>query len=411
MNFDVAVIGGGPSGLAAALKAWEEGAQVVLLERETSLGGVLMQCIHNGFGLHYFSKELTGPEYATRFVKELLNTNVVTMTNTMVLGLSQDKLLTCVNETNGYFTIRAKAVVLAMGCRERSKGALNIAGTRPSGIFSAGCAQKLVNIDGYMVGKDVVILGSGDIGLIMARRLTWEGAKVHMVCEVMPYSSGLNRNIVQCLKDNDIPLLLNTTVVKIHGQERLFGVTIAQVDERRKPIKETFRYIPCDTLLLSVGLIPENELSLDAGVEIDPMTNGAVVDNFNQTSVEGIFACGNVLHVHDLVDNVTLESMTAGKFAAQYAKEGVLPEGNAVRTVAGKNVRYVVPQKVHLTNEKQTLFFRVSDVLKNPKITVLSGGEVVASKKKRIVTPGEMEEIAVDLRKCRGDITVEAEVL
>ena len=305
--------------MAAALKARESGVEkIIILERAETLGGILEQCIHTGFGLHYFGEELSGPEYAARFIELVEDTDIVVKTDTMVLSISDDNVVTAVNKEDGLIEIDATAVILAMGCRERPRGALNIAGTRCAGVLSAGTAQKYVNIDGYMPGKEVVILGSGDIGLIMARRMTLEGAHVKMVCELMPYSSGLTRNIVQCLNDFDIPLKLSTTVIDIHGKERLEGVTIAQVDDNRRPIPGTEEYVPCDTLMLSVGLIPENELSKNMGIEFDRVTGGPVVDEYRETTHPGVFACGNVLHVHDLVDFVTLESQTAGEGAAIY---------------------------------------------------------------------------------------------
>ena len=318
---ELVIIGGGPAGMSAAVAAYDSGIRdILILERDNALGGILQQCIHNGFGLHKFGEELTGPEYAARYEKMVAERQIPYKLGTMVLDITEDKVITATNTEDGLFQIKAKAIILAMGCRERPKGALNIAGTRPAGIYTAGTAQKFVNMKGYMPGKNVVILGSGDIGLIMARRMTLEGAKVHAVCELMPYSGGLARNIEQCLNDFNIPLKLSHTVTKIHGKERLEGVTVAKVDERRKPIPETAEYIPCDTLLLSVGLIPENELSKTAKVELSGVTNGAVVDQDRQTNIEGIYACGNVLHVHDLVDFVSEEAEIAGKSAAEYIK-------------------------------------------------------------------------------------------
>lgn len=389
---DLVIIGGGPAGMSAAIAAYENGIRdILILERDSSLGGILQQCIHNGFGLHKFGEELTGPEYAWRYEKRIKELGIEYKLNTMVLDISENKVITATNTDDGLFTIEAKAVILAMGCRERAKGALNIAGTRPSGIYSAGTAQKLVNMEGYMPGKNVVILGSGDIGLIMARRMTLEGASVKAVCELMPYSGGLARNIEQCLNDFNIPLKLSHTVVKIHGRERLEGVTIARVDENRKPISETSEFIPCDTLLLSVGLIPENELSKSAGIELDRITSGAIVDQDRQTEVEGIFACGNVLHVHDLVDFVSNEAEIAGASAAEYIMNTESEKISVPITADGK-IRYTVPQKI--TKSKDVVvYFRVANVYHNVKINVYDGEKLIFSKKKAKVTPGEMESV------------------
>jgi len=391
---DLVIIGGGPAGMSAAVQAYESGVKdILILERDEKLGGILRQCIHNGFGLHRFGEELTGPEYAWKYEKMVYDLKIPYKLGTMVLDITEDKVITATNEADGVFQIQAKAIILAMGCRERSKGALNIAGTRPAGIFSAGTAQKFVNMKGYMPGEKVVILGSGDIGLIMARRMTLEGAEVKAVCELMPYSGGLARNIEQCLNDFNIPLKLSTTVIEVHGKERLTGVTIAEVDENRKPILSTKEYIPCDTLLLSVGLIPENELSKSAGVELDRITGGALVDQNRQTSVEGIFACGNVLHVHDLVDFVSEEAEIAGKSAAAYIN-GENAEKTSVNITTDGKVRYTVPQRI-TENKEITVYFRVSDVFKNVKINVYKDGEVVLSRKKVGVAPGEMESIKI----------------
>ena len=393
---ELVIIGGGPAGMSAAVAAYENGVKdILILERDKALGGILQQCIHNGFGLHKFGEELTGPEYAWKYEQKVQELGIPVKLGTMVLDITEDKVITATNEEDGIFQIQAKAVILAMGCRERSKGALNIPGTRPAGIYSAGTAQKYVNRMGYMPGKEVVILGSGDIGLIMARRMTLEGAKVHAVCELMPYSGGLVRNIEQCLNDFNIPLKLSHTVVKIHGRERLEGVTIAKVDERRKPIAGTEEYIPCDTLLLSVGLIPENELSKSAGVNLDRITNGAVVDQNRQTSVEGIFACGNVLHVHDLVDYVSEESEIAGKSAAEYILGQNQAEKVNIPVKTDGKIRYTVPQVI--TEKKDiSVFFRVADIYHNVTINVYDDKqENVFSRKKLKVAPGEMESIVL----------------
>lgn len=391
---DLVIVGGGPAGMSAAVAAYESGVRdILILERDAHLGGILQQCIHNGFGLHRFGEELTGPEYAWRYEKLVREHNIPFLLNTMVLDITHDKLITATNPEEGIFQLQAKAIILAMGCRERSKGALNIAGTRPAGIYSAGTAQKYVNMKGYMPGKNVVILGSGDIGLIMARRMTLEGAKVHAVCELMPYSGGLARNIEQCLHDFNIPLKLSHTVVEIHGRERLEGVTIAQVDERRRPIPETREYIPCDTLLLSVGLIPENELSKTAGVPLDRVTNGATVDQDRQTDIPGIYACGNVLHVHDLVDFVSEEAEIAGKSAAAYIN-GEHAEAVDIPLHTDGKIRYTVPQRI-TAKKDVTVFFRVADVFRNVTVKVKDGDRVIFSKKKPKVAPGEMESITL----------------
>lgn len=413
IQYDIVVVGGGPAGMAAAVAAYDSGVEnVVILDREPVLGGILMQCVHNGFGLHKFGKELTGPEYASIYAKEVEKRQIKVYTETMVTDISNDKIVTAQNR-QGILQIQAKAVILAMGCRERSRGALNICGSRPAGVYSAGTAQKLVNCMGYQVGKRVVILGSGDIGLIMARRMTYEGAKVEAVCEVMPYSGGLTRNIVQCLEDFGIPLYLSTTVVQIHGNKRLEGVTIAQVDENRRPIEETMHYIPCDTLLLSVGLIPENELTRAAGIPIDPITNGALVDENCQTQVPGIFACGNVLQVHDLVDYVSEEAERAGKGAAAYVSGSACCSAS-IHTKPGDGVRYLLPQHIQNTNEDISLFFRVTQPFGQVRIIVSDDEKVLTVAKRLKVAPGEMEKITLKadaIKSVVGNISVRLEVL
>ena len=395
------IIGGGPAGMSAAIAAYDAGIRdLVIIERDEKLGGILQQCIHNGFGLHRFGEELTGPEYAARYEAQVREREIPVLTGTMVLditpaGEGQPIAVTVTNAASGVFTVEAGAVVLAMGCRERSRGALNIPGTRPAGIFSAGTAQKYINMKGYMPGREVVILGSGDIGLIMARRMTLEGAHVHAVCELMPYSGGLARNIEQCLHDFDIPLLLSHTVVEIHGKERLTGVTIAEVDERRRPKPETRQYIPCDTLLLSVGLIPENELTQQASIPLDRVTNGASVDQDRQTKVPGIFSCGNVLHVHDLVDYVSEEAEIAGRSAAAYLMGTDDAEKVDIPVTTDGKVRYTVPQTI--TRKKPVnVFFRVADVYRGVTLKVTDqNGTIVYTKKKPRMAPGEMESVTI----------------
>ena len=399
------IIGGGPAGLAAAVSAYDNGIKdILIIEREHRLGGILMQCIHNGFGLHRFGESLTGPEYAQRYVEEVKKRNIEYLTDTTVLDLTEKKEITMISAKTGLVTVRAKAVILAMGCRERSRGALNIAGSRPAGIYSAGTAQKYINVKGYMVGKRVVILGSGDIGLIMARRLTLEGAKVLAVCEIMPFSSGLKRNIEQCLNDFNIPLYLSHTITEIRGKERVTGVTVSKVDKDKKPIAGTEKDFECDTVLFSVGLIPENELSKTAGVELSPKTKGAVVDETRQTSLDGVFACGNVLHVHDLVDFVSEEADSTGKAAAAYIKGERKPDKKA-EVLPGENVGYVVPQKVSVNAKDVKLFFRVKDVVLNGKIVITKDGEEILSVKRQVLTPGEMQTVVLKtVGNAAGDI-------
>ena len=413
---DVLVVGAGPAGMAAAIAAKEAGVDnLLVLEREQNMGGILRQCIHNGFGLHRFKEELTGPEYAQRDIDKVNELGIEVRTGTTVLSVDENRFVTAISREHGVQLIEAGAVILAMGCRERPRGALATPGTRCAGIYSAGTAQKFVNLEGYMPGKRCVILGSGDIGLIMARRMTLQGAKVLACVELMPYSSGLNRNIVQCLQDYDIPLYLSHTVIDIQGKERLSGVTVAQVDENRQPIPGTEKHFDCDTLLLSVGLIPENELTEMANVEMSPLTSGAIVDDSLQTSKEGIFACGNVLHVHDLVDFVSAESFKAGKAAAEYV-QGKKREGTFINMKDGNGVRGVVPQKLLIPDdEAQTvqIMFRPAGVYKNATVRVMDGDREIARQKKMIFTPGEMAELNLKPEVIKslsgGDVTVQIE--
>lgn len=418
-SYDIVIIGGGPAGLAAAASAKREGVDsILILERDTQLGGILNQCIHNGFGLHTFKEELTGPEYAQRFIDQVEELKIEYKLNTMVMDITPDKQITAMNRTDGLFHIQAKAIVLAMGCRERSRGALNIPGYRPAGIYSAGTAQRLVNIEGFMPGREVVILGSGDIGLIMARRMTLEGAKVKVVAELMPYSGGLKRNIVQCLDDFGIPLKLSHTVIDIRGKERLEGITLAAVDDKGKPIPGTEEDYTCDTLLLSCGLIPENEISRSIGVDMEPVTSGPIVNESLETSVEGVFACGNVLHVHDLVDFVSEEAAAAGRNAAAYVKAGgtLGEKSKEIPIKAIDGVRYTVPKKLHINRmaDEQIVRFRVGAVYKNCYISAYLNDERIIHRKRQIMAPGEMEEIKLKKEQLEGfdgleNITVKIE--
>jgi len=411
-NYDLVIVGGGPAGLAAAVSARDHGIEsILIIERDKELGGILNQCIHNGFGLHTFKEELTGPEYASRFIEQVAERGIEYKLNTMVMDIAADapsgnvitKKVTAMNREDGMFEIHAKAVILAMGCRERSRGALNIPGYRPAGIYSAGTAQRLVNIEGFMPGRKVVILGSGDIGLIMARRMTLEGAEVKVVAELMPYSGGLKRNIVQCLDDFGIPLKLSHTVVDIRGKERVEGITLAQVDEHNKPIPGTEEDYECDTLLLSCGLIPENEISRSMGVELNPVTSGPSVNESLETNIPGVFACGNVLHVHDLVDYVSEEAGVAGKNAAKYIKCGGdhADSGKEIPIVATDGVRYTVPKTLHVANmdDELTVRFRVGGVYKNCYISTYLNDQRIICRKRPVMAPGEMEQVILDKKK------------
>lgn len=444
---DIVIIGGGPAGLAAAVSARKSGAgSILILERDKELGGILNQCIHNGFGLHTFKEELTGPEYADRYAKQVKEENIPFLLSTIVVDIRMEeskKLVTAMNKEDGLFEVEAEAVILAMGCRERPRGALNIPGYRPAGIYSAGTAQRFVNMEGRMPGKEVVILGSGDIGLIMARRMTLEGAKVKAVAELMPYSGGLKRNIVQCLEDYGIPLKLSTTVVDIRGKERVEGVTLARVDGHLKPIPGTEEKIPCDTLLLSCGLVPENELSIGMGVKLNPVTNGPLVNESLETNLPGVFACGNVLHVHDLVDYVSQEAAAAGKYAAEYVSEKKKQDNSLAEDVQsgrdeglaenvrksldnstgdekevkekaipilGENgVRYTVPSYIRPKHMEDllTVRFRVGNVYRNVVLKVYLDDTCILEQKKRVMAPGEMEQILLRKNKLKEQLPIE----
>ena len=405
-SYDVAVIGGGPAGLAAAIEAKKHGAEsVCVIERDKELGGILQQCIHNGFGLHIFKEDLTGPEYAERFIDELKESGITYKLDTMVLDISEDRHLQILNTYDGFMRLKAEAIVLAMGCRERTREGVNIPGTRPAGVFTAGTAQRFLNMEGYLVGKKIIMLGTGDIGLIMARRLTLEGAEVKAVLARRGYPGGLMRNVAQCLQDYDIPLMLRHTIVKIIGKERVEGVLVAKTDEERKPIPGSEKLYECDTLLLSVGLIPENELSRGAGVKLDTATGGPVVNESMETSVEGIFACGNVVHVHDLVDFVTDESRRAGKSAAYFVRKKLKENGSLIKTEPGKGIKYIVPHLIRVDNldKSQQLFIRVNQVYPNSRLILKADNMVIKKSRKMHMTPGEMDNIRIDSKILREE--------
>lgn len=402
MNYDVIVVGGGAAGMASAIESAKQGAKTLLIERNNKLGGILTQCIHNGFGIKYFNEELTGPEYAYRFEMLVEKHDIEVMLNTFVLNIDNNKNITIINK-QGMKTLSAKAVVLAMGCIEKTAGSINLAGFRPAGVFTAGQAQHMVNLEGKMPGKNIVILGSGDIGLIMARRLTFEGAKVEKVLEIMPTTSGLARNVQQCLVDFNIPLLFNTTITKVVGKDRVEGICYAKVNENFELIKGTEKFLKCDCILLSVGLIPDNNIIPQ--LQLNKITHGAYVDEFRETEIKGVFACGNVLHVHDLVDNVTVEALIAGKNAALYSKNKLI-KGEKFNIIAGNGVRYNIPNTVYNGSGEVEVFFRATNKYLKHNIIAKSNNEIIAKKFVMSITTGEMQSIKIDKSKITSDIEI-----